>query len=116
MLYLTFAFLALAAASSTYNQAFVPKGANCRSYTVPVTVTSANRPWVGPRWTDNYEFIDFVSLATTRVSAGFPSPVGSPVSQTASYDISATFCTPERIGAHSKTVLLATHGLGFDSR
>ncbi|MCJ1461462.1 hypothetical protein MMC07_000059 [Pseudocyphellaria aurata] len=115
MLYLVLAFLALAAASSTSNVTFVPKGAICRSYTVPVTVTSANRPWVGPRWTDNYEFIDFVSIATTRVSAGFPLPVGSPVNQTASYEIAATFCTPERGGAHSKTVLLATHGLGFDS-
>ncbi len=96
--------------------AFAPKGANCLDYIIPLTVTSDNRPWTGPRWEDDFGFIDFLSSASTRFSAGFPSPVGDPVKQTCSYEISATFCTPQRPGNHSKTVLLATHGLGFDKR
>lgn len=116
MQFLVLAFCGLAAASSTYDVRFVPKGAKCQDYTIPVTVTSENRPWIGPRWTDNYGFTDFLALSATRVSAGVPIPVGNPVNQTASYSIAATFCTPERSGKQSKTVLLATHGLGFDRR
>lgn len=114
MLCLIFGLFALAAASSTKKTTFVPKGAKCQDYTIPVTVTSENQPWIGPRWTDNYELADFVSTSSARVSAGFPIPVGDPVNQTASYNIAATFCTPERPGEHSKTVLLATHGVGLD--
>lgn len=109
-----FALFALAAASCTYKTAFVPKGAKCQEYTIPVTVTSENRPWIGPRWKDNYELVDFASTSSTRQDAGFPLPVGEPVNQTGSYNIAATFCTPKRPGEHSKTVLLAIHGLGLD--
>lgn len=116
MLYFILGFFGLAAAWSTPNATFVPKGAKCHDYIIPVTVTSENRPWIGPRWTDNYGFTDFLSTVTTRASAGFPFPVGNPVNQTAIYNISASFCTPETPGENSKTVLLATHGLGFDKR
>ena len=118
MLCLTLGFFlsALVATAWSTGTTFSPKGAKCQDYTIPLTITSENRPWIGPRWTDNYGFIDFLSIATSRPSAGFPSPVGNPVNQTASYNISATFCTPEKPGKHSKTVLLATHGLGFDKR
>lgn len=109
-----FALFALAAATSTSKTAYVPKGANCRDYTIPVTVTSENRPWIGPRWKDNYELVDFASTSSARPEAGFPSPVGKPVNQTGSYNIAATFCTPKTPGQHSKTVLLAIHGLGLD--
>ena len=116
MLYLiALSFFGLTAALST-SKAFVPKGAKCQDYTVPVTVTSKNLPWIGPRWEDDYGFIDFLTSYTTRLSARFPSPLGGPVTQTAKYDISATFCTPAQPGRHSKTVLLATHGLGFDRK
>lgn len=109
-------FLALTAAAHFTSATFVPKGANCQDYTVPVTVTSENFPWTGRRWEDDYGFIDFVSTATTRLSARFPYPLGKPVNQKGSYNISATFCTPTQPGNRSKTVLLATHGLGFDRR
>ncbi|MCJ1266481.1 hypothetical protein MMC22_006366 [Lobaria immixta] len=114
MRYLILAFFGLAAAWSTPNVTYLPKGATCHDYTIPVTVTSENKPWVGPRWTDNYGFIDFVTVSSTRQSAGSPLPFGNPINQTASYNISATFCTPIAPGKHSKTVLLAMHGLGFD--
>lgn len=116
MHFVTLAFFGLAAAWPTSTTQFVPKGAKCQEYTIPVTVTSENRPWIGPRWTDNYGFTDFLSIAASRESARFPAPVGNPVTRTASYSIVATFCTPQKSGKHSKTVLLATHGLGYDRR
>lgn len=109
------AVFGLAAALS--NAGYVPKGANCLDSIIPVTVTSNNRPWIAPRWKDNYEFIDFLSTASSRPSAGFPGPLGNnTVKQTGSYHIGATFCTPQKPGNHSNTVIVATHGLGFDRR
>lgn len=62
--------------------------------------------------------MDFLStIASFGRSADFPLPVGNPETQTASYEIYATFCAPEMMGGkRSKTVLLATHGIGFDGR
>lgn len=114
MLYLISAFVTLAAASYTSKGTFVPNGAQCQDYTIPVTATSEVRLWNGTRWTDNYGYIDVVSTLSSRTSAGFPQPYGEPVNQTASYNVSATFCTPQKAGQHSKTVLFATHGLAFD--
>lgn len=116
MLYSSVAFLSSLALSSAIQTAYIPEGAICHDYTIPVTVASNNRPWNGPKWEDDYGFIDFLSSASTRLSAGVPFPLGDPVKQTATYDISATFCTPKKQGENSKTVLLATHGLGFDRR
>ena len=95
---------------------YVPSGAQCQDYAIPVTVTSLNYPWTAAKWTDNYGLIDFVSMASSRTDAGFPSPIGNPVNQTASYNIGATFCTPTNPNRKSGKVLLATHGLAFDRR
>ena len=113
MRFLICAFTALAAVS-TAKATFVPNGAKCQDYTIPLTVTAQKRPWQGLTWTDNYGWINHVSNVTTRSAAGYPPPLGAAVNVTASYQVSATFCTPETAGNHSKTVLLATHGLGFD--
>lgn len=115
MLYLLWcAFIGLA--STFPSPGYVPKGADCLDSIIPVTVTSKNRPWIAPKWKNNFEFIDFLSSASSRPSAGFPAPVGNPVKQTGSYKIGATFCTPQKPGNHSDTVIVATHGLGFDRR
>ena len=95
---------------------YVPPGAQCQDYSIPVTVTSLNYPWTAAKWTDNYGLIDFVSVASSRTDAGFPPPIGKPVNQTATYIIGATFCTPVNPTGNSGKVLLATHGLAFDRR
>ena len=95
---------------------YVPSGAQCQDYAIPVTVTSSNYPWTAAKWTDNYGLIDYVSTATSRTDAGFPPPFGNPVNQTATYTIGATFCTPTNPATNSDKVLLATHGLAFDRR
>jgi len=106
--------LASCAAALPNPKSYVPPGAQCQDYTIPVKVTSDNFPWVGPTWTDNFGMINFASAASSRTDAGFPAPVGAPVAETASYEIGATFCTPKDPNKNSRTILLATHGLGFD--
>jgi len=91
-------------------------GSWIRDVNVSVTVTSLNYPWTAPTWTDDYGFIDFASLATSRTDDGFPPPIGAPVTERAAYTIGATFCTPVVPCNNSQKVLLATHGLGFDRR
>lgn len=94
---------------------YVPPGAKCQDYSIPVNVASLNYPWTGPKWTNNYGFIDFASAASSRTDDGFPSPLGNPINETASYSIGATFCTPTGTPtANAGSVLLATHGLAFD--
>ncbi|KAI4209989.1 MAG: hypothetical protein LQ351_007153, partial [Letrouitia transgressa] len=107
-----FSFLALLLLRTNAHK--IPKGytppqARCVDYVVPVTISSENYQWVGPRWADNFGLTDFVTTAVTRQAAGFPPPFGNPVASTASYEISATFCTPKKGSPKAKTVLLATH-------
>lgn len=93
---------------------YIPPNADCHDYTVPVTVTSDNYQWTGPRWSDNYELFDFLTTVTSRPTAGFSLPFGNKTKETGSYKIGATFCTPKKVGPKSKTVFIATHGLGAD--
>lgn len=95
---------------------YTPPQAHCIDYVVPVTVTSDDYQWVGPRWTDNFGLTEFVTTVVTRPAASFPPPFGNPVASTALYEISATFCTPKKGSPKAKTVLLATHGLAFSRR
>ena len=84
---------------------------------IPVNVTSLTYPWIAPVWTDDFGFIDFASIATSRTDYDSPAPIGAPVLETAGYSIGATFCTPKgKPNANAGKVLLASHGLGFDRR
>lgn len=106
--------LMLIYASST--SGYTPSTADCKNFTIPVSVTSDNYPWIAPRWTDNFGFVDFLSTASSRADAGFPSPLGDAVSRNGSYRIGATLCTPKQLNGNTNTVLLATHGLLWDRR
>ena len=112
-------FSAISATTAHYqyhSPSYVPVKAECRHHTIPVTVTSENYQWTGQRWTDDYELTDFLTVASSRPSAGIPPPYGNLTEETESYKIGATFCTPKRGGTKAKTVLLATHGLTYDRR
>lgn len=95
------------------SQSYAPANADCRDYSIPVTVISENLQWTGPRWTDDYELVDFLTVSASRSSA---SPYGNATEESGSYTIGATFCAPKNGGAKAKTVLVATHGLGYDRR
>lgn len=95
------------------SQSYVPANVDCRDYSIPVAVISENLQWTGPRWTDNYELVDFLTVAASRSSASF---YGNATEESGSYTIGATFCAPKHGGAKAKTVLVATHGLGYDRR
>jgi hypothetical protein len=113
LLSLSFFPIFLAQARTIHKQ-YTPPNANCVDYEIPVVVSTKGIEWTGPKWTDNYGLIDFVSLSSARPEANFTPPVTGPVDINGTYTISGTFCSPKTKGEHSSTVLLATHGLGYD--
>jgi hypothetical protein len=101
------------AVAGAIHNTYTPVNANCIDYDIPVSVSTKGVNWLAPKWKDNAGLIDFVSVASSRSSAGFPSPVGSSVDLKGQYTISGTFCSPKKRSENSGNVLLATHGLGF---
>jgi pimeloyl-ACP methyl ester carboxylesterase len=93
-------------------QTYYPPGADCKEYMIPVEITSDNFVFNGTEWDDDYGLQDFISLATTRPSAMFPTVLSGPKTETATYKIAASFCTPKHKNGKEKTVILATHGIG----
>lgn len=93
-------------------QPYYPSTADCWEFKVPVTVTSENNIFEFPKWTDDFGLQDFLTAATTRASAGFPSPIKGKKTETATYTLAASFCTPKDAAKRKKTIILATHGIG----
>jgi hypothetical protein len=87
--------------------AYVPRGAICQDYNTALDVSVSALKYVAPKWANNYELMNFNSIGGCRLDAGFPASVA----------IFGTFCTPKAPPkGHEKTILLATHGTGFDGR
>jgi hypothetical protein len=86
----------------------------CHHYTLPITITTTNLVWGLPEFQNNYDITSFTTNLSTWDSNITFNPIAGTAEVTASYKISGTFCSPTKGG--SGTVLLATHGLGFDQR
>ena len=101
-------------ASTSSLQPYYPPTANCVEFTIPVTFTAENTIFNIPEWVDDYALEDFLSVATTRASAGFPSIAAGVKEETVTRQIAASFCTPKNTNGDGKekTVILATHGIG----
>ncbi|KAF5696571.1 alpha beta-hydrolase [Fusarium globosum] len=100
----------LSPSTSQLTQPYYPPNADCWEYKVPVTITSENAVFDFPDWEDDYALQDFLTAATTRDSAGYPSPIVGTKNETATYTLAASFCTPKHAG--KKAIILATHGIG----
>ncbi|KLP08820.1 uncharacterized protein LW94_2813 [Fusarium fujikuroi] len=100
----------LSPSTSQLTQSYYPPNADCWEYKVPVTITSENAVFDFPDWEDDYALQDFLTAATTRDSAGYPSPIVGTKNETATYNLAASFCTPKHAG--KKAIILATHGIG----
>lgn len=97
----------------------IPRSARkCVEYSIPLTVTAPNLVPAFPIFKDSFDVVDLVNQAARRdVDEAFhPFPLSDPPIVTANVTIAATFCTPKYPNGYEKTVLLASHGLGFDRR
>jgi len=88
---------------------------SCQSYKIPVTVTSTNVKYGLKELENDFDVDDYVLNITSR-TADFGTIINGTETVTASYTIGATFCAPTSATAssHKDTVLLLSHGLGFD--
>ncbi|KAF4637400.1 hypothetical protein G7Y89_g690 [Cudoniella acicularis] len=85
----------------------------CTGYTIPVNPTSLNFIWAKP-FANNYDVIDFLTGSASRTAAKDFHPFSGSKTQTASYQISATFCAPRNSTSNKNVVLFLTHGANFD--
>jgi len=88
----------------------------CEEYIIPVNVTSQVLIPKYPQFEDSYDVVGFVNDLTRRDSNTTFSPFAGVKSATASYTIGATICIPNKNGGGNKTLLVASHGLGYDRR
>jgi hypothetical protein len=96
----------------TLKQTYYPPAADCQDYTIPVDVAWDKLVYNATKWDNAYDLEDFLSVATTRAGANYPSPFGGPVQVKDTYQIAASFCTPTKKTGKETTVILATHGIG----
>jgi hypothetical protein len=87
---------------------------SCRDYKIPLNVSSLDYTWSLPPNENNYD----VTTVTTNIARWDANVTLKPISGaspvTIQYEISGTFCSPP--GGGDGTVLIATHGFGFDRR
>lgn len=98
------------------DSAYRPLGASCVDYTIPVSPNAS-----GAIFNEASKWLDDCGLSQFTANRGGRDPLASPVFSAGSqqlngsFTIGATFCTPTNPqNNHSKTVILASHGLGFD--
>lgn len=100
-----------------------PKNGICTDYTVKNTITSQNNVYGLPKFRDNFD----VAASLFNISQLFRqtpeqgsisfNPFSGVENITASYTLAGTFCRPKaQKDGKEKTVLVATHGLGYDRR
>jgi hypothetical protein len=87
---------------------------SCKDYKIPLTVSSLDYTWGLPPNENNYD----VTTVTTNIARWDANVTLNPISGrspvTIPYEISGTFCSPP--GGGDGTILIATHGFGFDRR
>ncbi|KAF2118209.1 Alpha/Beta hydrolase protein [Lophiotrema nucula] len=94
-----------------------PSNGNCEDYTVKESITSPNLHWAYPIFKDNYDVAGFLFNMTRKDRATTFVPFDGIQNVTDTYEVSGTFCSPKTLrGGKEKTVLVATHGLGYDRR
>lgn len=90
----------------------------CKDYSISLNITSPVLTPVYPKFEDSFDVAGFINSINARdadVSFNpFLNGLTHPVN--AMYTISATVCSPTSSTAKGKTLLLATHGLGYDRK
>ncbi|KAF2727034.1 alpha/beta-hydrolase [Polyplosphaeria fusca] len=116
-LFLVLASPILAAPNSYPTNESYPHPANgiCIDYTVKEEVTWTKSIWGIPKPKNNFD------IAALRISEGALDydfePISGYENATSTYQLAGTFCSPsKKVGNKEKTVLLATHGGGYDRR
>jgi hypothetical protein len=92
--------------------------AQCTSYSIPLRISSSNLVFNITRFKNNFDVVDLVTDLARKDSSVVFHPVSRVENATAEYTINGTFCSPKKLlgKGRERTVLLATHGIGYDGR
>jgi hypothetical protein len=93
-------------------------GSSCYTFTSQVTVVTLTYPPVFPLLQDQYQAVALLLQSTSRTPPPPTAAIGPPQNLTKTFQINLRYCPPSSSGTDSKvgTLLLLTHGLGFDKR
>jgi hypothetical protein len=92
-----------------------PANGHCTDYTIEEQVTWTKSIWGLAKPETNFD-IAAIRTGLGALDVDFK-PISGTESSTDTYRLSGTFCTPlQKKGGKEKTVLLATHGGGYDRR
>ncbi|KAE8446761.1 hypothetical protein EG329_011666 [Mollisiaceae sp. DMI_Dod_QoI] len=88
----------------------------CHDYSIPVNVTNLALTSSYQPFTSNYDVVDFAHGLSGRDGGATLHLFSVPKNVTGVYTISPTICSPRTRTKEGKTILLASHGLGYDRR
>ncbi|KAF8861502.1 alpha/beta-hydrolase [Acephala macrosclerotiorum] len=108
--FIFFLLTPLVAAIPTTSHNTSPK--TCKEYTIPLTITSGTYIWGLPNLTTNYDATEFTNNLSRWDANETFHPISGFENTTLNVEISGTFRAPTN--GEASTVLIATHGLGFD--
>ncbi len=87
----------------------------CKDFLIPVNVTVPFYD-INISIDTNWDLVEYIFNSTRRDSQQVFHPVGSSHTETKTFTIGATFCTPGTRKSSAETVLLLTHGSMVDRR
>jgi hypothetical protein len=119
LLFSSFVFSTLARpshSSTAYPGFDHPSNGDCKDYLVNSTVTYSQLHWNETLYKNNYDVASLLSKVATQGKVPFAA-FSHAQNVTKTFRIAGTFCKPkgQKAGKES-TVLVATHGAGFDRR
>ena len=91
---------------------------SCIDFFVDVPVDTVTYMPVFPPFTSQYEATEFLLQITSRTAPSADTVLSGPKNLSTTFKISARYCAPSEhgYGESADTVLVLTHGLGFDKR
>jgi hypothetical protein len=85
----------------------------CKKYTLPIKTTSTNLKWNLKQFENNYDIATYYNEFGRRDNnVTFKPVIDGRGPESAMYNLAGTYCEPASGG--SGTVIVATHGGGFD--
>jgi len=92
-----------------------PANGQCVDYSITEEVTWTKAIWALPKLENNF-VVAALRANISSLDIDFH-PFSGTVNVTSTYTLAGTFCTPiNKTGGKESIVLLATHGIGYDSR
>ncbi|KAL3420634.1 hypothetical protein PVAG01_07079 [Phlyctema vagabunda] len=103
-------------ASQGTSRTFESSQRTCHNYSIPVNVTNVALVASYEPFTSNYDVVNFANGLAGREGGASLNLFSGQATKTGIYDIGATICSPNTQSENETTIIVASHGLGYDRR